>query len=89
MKLTVVSNAGLSTVDIKSAQRAAKHAFSFFSAPRPSLRGCVMAVQIILFNLADYSPSIAMELKVSKEITCKWQSQRFEILKLQTALDKL
>ena len=43
---------------------------------------------------ANYSPSTAMELKVSKEITCQWQSQRFEtnkyvswalFLKLQTA----
>ena len=34
-----------------------------------------MAVQFILFNFANYSPSIAMELKVSKEITCKWQNQ--------------
>ena len=41
-------------------------------------RGCVTAVQFILFNLANYSPSIVMELKVSKEITCKCQSQRFE-----------
>ena len=30
-----------------------------------------MAVQLILFNFANYSPSIAMELKVSKEIICK------------------
>ena len=31
-----------------------------------------MAVQFILFNFANnYSPSIAMELKVSNEITCK------------------
>ena len=30
-----------------------------------------MAVQFILCNFANYSPSIAMELKVSKEITCK------------------
>ena len=29
-----------------------------------------MAVQFILFNFANYSPSIAMELKLSKEITC-------------------
>ena len=41
-------------------------------------RGCVTAVQFILFNFANYSPSIVMELKVSKEITCKCQSQRFE-----------
>ena len=34
-------------------------------------RGCVTAVQCILFKFANYSPSIAMELKVSKEITCK------------------
>ena len=27
-----------------------------------------MAVQFILFNFANYSPSIAMELTVSKEI---------------------
>ena len=30
-----------------------------------------MAVQFILFNFVNYSPSIAMELKVSKEFTCK------------------
>ena len=30
-----------------------------------------MAVQFILFNFANYSPSIAMELKVNKEITWK------------------
>ena len=29
------------------------------------------AVQLILFNFANHSPSIAMELKVSKEITGK------------------
>ena len=32
---------------------------------------CVTAVQFILFNFANYSPSIAMELKVSKKITGK------------------
>ena len=61
---------------------------------RHSERGCVTAVQFILFNFASYSPSIAMELKVSKEITCKWHKQRFEtnkyvswalFLKLQAA----
>ena len=31
----------------------------------------VTAVQFILFNFASYSPSIAIELKVSKEITFK------------------
>ena len=31
----------------------------------------VTAIQFIVFNFANYSPSIAMELKVSKEITCK------------------
>ena len=41
-------------------------------------RGCVTAVQFILFNFANYSPSVAMELKLSKEITCKWQNQRSE-----------
>ena len=30
-----------------------------------------MAVQFILPNFANYSPSIAMKLKVSKEISCK------------------
>ena len=30
-----------------------------------------MVVQFILFNFANYSPSVTMELKVSKEITCK------------------
>ena len=53
-----------------------------------------MAVQFFLFNFANYSPSIAMELKVSKEITYKWQNQRSEtnkyvlcvlFLKLQAA----
>ena len=57
-------------------------------------RGCVTAVQFILFNFANYSPSIAMELKASREITCKWQNQRPEtnkyvswalFLKLQAA----
>ena len=47
-----------------------------------------------LFNFANYSPSIAIELKVSKEITCKWQNRRSEtnkyvswalLLKLQAA----
>ena len=33
--------------------------------------GCVTAVQFILSNFANYSPSIAIELKVSKEITGK------------------
>ena len=61
---------------------------------RFALKGLCSAVQFILFNFANYSSSIAMELKVSKEITCKWQSQRFEtnkyvswalFLKLQAA----
>ena len=63
-------------------------------------RGCVTAVQFILFNFANYSPSIAMELKLSKEITWKWQNQRsvtnkyvsWVVLKLQAAginFDKL
>ena len=52
------------------------------------------AMFFILFNFANYSPSMAMELKVSKEVTCKWQNQRFEpnkyvswalFLKLQAA----
>ena len=33
--------------------------------------GCVTAVQFILFNFSNYSPSIAMELEVSKENTYK------------------
>ena len=33
--------------------------------------GCVTAVHFILFYFANYSPSIAMELKVGKEIACK------------------
>ena len=36
----------------------------------------ISPVQFILLNFANYSPSVAMELKVSKEITCKWQNQR-------------
>ena len=46
-----------------------------------TLRGCVTAVQFILFNFsnfANHSPSIAMELKVSKETKRKWQNQRSE-----------
>ena len=59
-----------------------------------SLRGWDIAVQLILFNFANYSSSIFIELKVSKEITCKWQNQRSEtnkyvcwalFLKLQAA----
>ena len=30
-----------------------------------------MAVQFSLFNFANYSPLITMELKVSTQITCK------------------
>ena len=37
-----------------------------------------MAVQLILFNFSNYAPSIAMDLKVSKEIAGKSQNQRFE-----------
>ena len=48
------------------------------SAWLPYRGGCVTAVQFILFHFANYAPSIAMELKRSKEITCKWQSQRSE-----------
>ena len=49
------------------------------------LRGAVSRqVQFILFNFASYSPSMAMELKVSNEITCKWQNQR-SVTKLQAA----
>ena len=36
---------------------------------RLAKRGCVTAVQFILFNFANCSPVIAMELNVSKEIT--------------------
>ena len=41
-------------------------------------RGCITTAQYILFNFANYSPLIAMELKVSKEITGTWQNQRSE-----------
>ena len=34
-----------------------------------------MAVQFILFNFTNYSPSIAMELKVKKEITLNDKSR--------------
>ena len=37
-----------------------------------SIKGAVSRqASIFLFNFANYSTSIAMELKVSKEITCK------------------
>ena len=35
------------------------------------LKGLCHAVQFILFNFANYSPSVVMEFKVSKEITGK------------------
>ena len=50
----------------------------FMISQRYLLKGCVTAVQFILFNFANYSTSIAMELEVSKKITCKWQNQRSE-----------
>ena len=70
--------------------------YSWFDGYRVKneLKGCVTAVQFILFYFANYSPSLAMELKVGKDITCKWQNQRLEtnkyvpwalFLKLQTA----
>ena len=34
-------------------------------------KGLCRTVQFILFNFANYSPSVAMELKVSREITGK------------------
>ena len=46
-----------------------------------SQSGCVTAVQFILFNFANYSPSIAMELKVSKETASKGRKQRPETSK--------
>ena len=59
-----------------------------------SLKGLCHGSRVILFNFANFSPSIPMELKVSEEITCKWQNQRPEtnkyvswalFLKLQAA----
>ena len=49
-----------------------------FNVHKRMFKGAVswQLVQFILFNFANYSPSIAMELKVSTEITCKWQNQR-------------
>ena len=38
------------------------------------IKGPVTAVQLILFNFANYLPSIAMELEVSEETTHKWQN---------------
>ena len=46
---------------------------------RDNLKGAVSPQSSsFLFNFANYSPSVAMELEVSKEITCKWQNQRSE-----------
>ena len=42
------------------------------------IKGPVTAVQLILFNFANYLPSIAMELKVTKEIMCKLRNQSCE-----------
>ena len=38
---------------------------------KDKLKGLFYDIQFILFNFANQPPSIAMELKVSKEITCK------------------
>ena len=35
------------------------------------LKGLCYGSQFILFDIANFSPSITMELKVSEEITCK------------------
>ena len=43
-----------------------------------SLRGCVTPLLFILFNFANYSPSIAMEHKARKKIASKWLNQRSE-----------
>ena len=65
-----------------------------FISNRRIERGCVTEAQFILLNFANYSPSIDMEDKVSKEITATWQNQRSEtnkyvswalFLKLQAA----
>ena len=47
-----------------------------------------MAVQFILFNFANYSPSIAMELEVSKEITlaCSRRSDSGERCEVKKAI---
>ena len=42
------------------------------------IKGAVTAAQFILFNFANYLPSIAMELKVTKEIMCKLRNQSCE-----------
>ena len=60
------------------------------------LKGAVSRQSSSFCLLANYSPSIVMKLKVSKEITCKWQNQRSAInkyvswalfLKLQPAIN--
>ena len=38
---------------------------------KDKLKGLFYDIQFILFNFANQPPSIAMELKVSNEITCK------------------
>ena len=40
------------------------------------LKGLCHGSPVHLFNFANFSPSIAMELKVSKEIACKLQNQK-------------
>ena len=42
-----------------------------FKGKRSHLKGLCHGSPVHLFNVANYPPSVAMELKVSKEITCK------------------
>ena len=52
--------------------------WTWFIVRLTTLQGLCHSSPVILFNFANYAPSIAVELKRSKEITCKWQNQRSE-----------
>ena len=68
------SNIAFQLVCSNVAKQVARFCWPFYHR----VKGAVTAVQFILFNFANYSPSVAMELKVSNEITGKWQNQRSE-----------
>ena len=77
-KVTLVGSRALPFVNPKTNEKYKVQFLNVKEDLTPLLGGCVTAVHFILFNFASYSPSIAMELIVSKESTCKRHKQRFE-----------
>ena len=95
--LRTLASYGHLIFEAKFALSLGKKALTFSLNPPDTdtpLKGLCHGSPVHFVIFANYSPSIAIELKVSKEITCKWQSQRFGrnkyvswalFLKLQTA----